>query len=129
MSHQPAQPVSTGLAPNLAGALAYVLGPLTGVLFLVIEKENRFVRYHAAQSVVVGIALVAVSIGLSIVGAILAVVPFIGWLISLMLTMTLALGGFLLWVTLMLRAFAGQEWEVPLIGHHSRKLIGDSPAQ
>ena len=44
---------STGLAPHVAGALAYVLGPITGVVFLVIEKDNRFVRFHAAQSIAV----------------------------------------------------------------------------
>lgn len=126
MSHQPAQPVSAGLAPNVAGALAYFLGPITGVLFLVIEKENRFVRYHAAQSIVVSVALIALNIALSIAGAVLGVLPIIGWLLAFLLTMGVALGGFLLWVTLMYRAFSGQEWEVPLIGHHSRKLIGES---
>ncbi len=44
---------STGLAPNVAAALSYILGPITGVLFLVLEKENRFVRFHAAQSITV----------------------------------------------------------------------------
>src|SRR5918992_897204 len=53
---------SSGLAPNVAGALAYVLGIITGVIFLVIEKENRFVRFHAAQSIAVTLGLAVVSI-------------------------------------------------------------------
>ena len=49
--HPTATTSSTGLQPNVAGALSYLLGIITGVLFLVIEKENRFVRFHAAQSI------------------------------------------------------------------------------
>ena len=43
-------PTSTGLAPNVAAALSYVLGPITGVLFLVLEKQNRFVRLPTAAT-------------------------------------------------------------------------------
>jgi uncharacterized membrane protein len=54
MSADASTGTSTGLAANVAGLLTYILGPITGVLFLVLEKENRFVRFHAMQSVVVG---------------------------------------------------------------------------
>jgi uncharacterized membrane protein len=121
----PAQnpPASSGLAPNVAGALAYVLGPLTGVLFLVIEKENRFVRFHAAQSIVVGIALIILDIALTILSTILAVVPVIGWLIGILLSLVLGFGSFILWLVLMYRAYQGREWEVPLAGPQARRMI------
>jgi uncharacterized membrane protein len=120
-------PTSSGLAPNVAGALAYVLGPLTGVVFFVIEKESRFVRFHAAQSIVVGIALVVVSIALTILSTVLAFVPFVGWLVGFVLTMMFGFGSFALWLLLLYRAYQGQEWEVPGIGGHARRLLA-SPA-
>jgi uncharacterized membrane protein len=122
------QPAGSGLAPNVAGALAYVLGPLTGILFLVLEKDNRFVRFHAAQSVTVGIGLIVVWIALSILSAILAVVPIIGWIISILLSLVLGLGSFILWLVLMYRAYQGREWEVPLAGPQARRLVAGPAA-
>jgi uncharacterized membrane protein len=121
--HPVPQQTSTGLAPNLAGALSYLLGPVTGIVFLLLEKENRFVRFHAAQSVVVGVAMVVVSIGLTILSTILAVVPVIGWVIGLLLSLVLGLGCFALWLLLMFQAYMGKEWELPVVGPQARKLI------
>ena len=92
----------------MAGALAYVLGPITGFAFLVLEKQNRFVRFHAAQSIVVSVAVIAISIALSIVGSILAIVPILGWLVALLLSMGLSLICFGLWLALMFLAFSGK---------------------
>src|SRR5688500_13012762 len=120
---------STGLAANVAGALAYALGPITGVAFLVIEKENAFVRFHAAQSIVVSGVLIAASIALSIVSAVLAIVPILGWLLALLLTAGLGLASFGLWLALMYKAFSGQEWETPVAGELARKLLNSSTAK
>jgi uncharacterized membrane protein len=114
---------STGLAPNLAGALCYLLGPLTGILFLVLEKDNRFVRFHAMQSIIIGVIWIGLSIVLSILASILAFVPVLGWLIGLLLSLGLGLVGFLLWLLLMWKAFLGQEWEAPVAGALARKQM------
>jgi uncharacterized membrane protein len=119
---------STGLAANVAGALAYVLGPVTGIAFFFIEKENQFVRFHAAQSITVSIILIAASIAVSVVSAVLAVVPILGWLIALALTAALGLASFALWLVLMYKAYAGEEWEVPVAGPLARKLLTSSIA-
>ncbi len=116
-------PTSTGLTANVAGLLAYVLGPFTGVLFLVIEKENRFVRYHAAQAVAVSLAIIALSIAFSILSALLVVVPVLGWIIALLAGVVFSLVTFVLWIVLMLRAFQGREWEVPMIGRLAKSFI------
>ena len=113
---------STGLAPNVAGALAYVLGPITGVLFLVLEKENRFVRFHAAQSITVGIALIALSIALSILSTVLAFIPVLGWIVAILLSLGLGIGSFVLWIMLMWRAWQGREWETPVGGSFARRI-------
>ncbi len=112
---------STGLAPNVAGALAYVLGPITGIVFLLLEKENRFVRFHAMQSITVGLLLIAVSVVLSILAGILAMVPVIGWIIGILLSLGVAGVSFLLWIYLMWTAFQGREWQVPIAGPLARK--------
>ncbi|HET8632829.1 MAG TPA: DUF4870 domain-containing protein [Gemmatimonadales bacterium] len=117
---------SAGLAANVAGLLAYVLGPITGVLFLILEKENRFVRFHAMQSVVVGVALIALSVLLSIVSSMLAFIPVVGWIVALLAGLALALFSFALWILLMVRAFQGREWAVPLAGGYARRFV--SPA-
>ena len=121
------EPTSTGLAPNVAAALSYVLGPLTGILFLVLEKENRFVRFHAAQSVAVGVAMIVLSIGLSVLSAVLAVVPILGWIIALLAGLMFALATFVLWVMLMLRAFQGRDWTVPIVGKYARQYASPEP--
>lgn len=112
---------STGLAPNLAGALAYVLGPITGILFLVIEKINPFVRFHAMQSTVLWIGWVVASFALSILSTI---VPFVGWIFAFVLSVVMAFGGFILWLVLMWKAYQGREWELPIVGPFARKQVG-----
>ena len=118
----PAAP-TTGLAPNVAGALAYVLGPITGVVFLVLEKENRFVRFHAAQSITTGLLLVAISIAFSLLGTVLAFVPVLGWIVGLLIALVLGFGSFVLWLLLMWRASQGKEWEVPFAGALARRIV------
>jgi uncharacterized membrane protein len=117
------KPTSTGLAPNVAGALSYLLGVITGIIFLVLEKENRFVRFHAAQSITVSVLLTLIYIGLTILSTILAVVPIIGWLIGLVLTLIVGLGSFVLWLLLMFRAYQGREWRVPVAEGWARRIV------
>lgn len=119
---------STGLAPNIGGLLAYILGPITGVLFLVLEKEDRFVRFHAMQSVVVGVALIAVSIAFSIFSSVLAFIPVLGWIVALVAGLGLAVVSFGLWILLMVRAFQGREWQVPLVGAYARRFVAPAAA-
>ena len=115
---------TSGLAPNVASALAYVLGIITGVIFLAIEKENRFVRFHAAQSVAVTIVLIVASIALSVLSTFLAFVPLLGWIVAFLLSVGLFFATVVLWVLLMWRAYQGREWEVPIAGGIARKIMG-----
>lgn len=117
------QQTSTGLSPNAAGTLAYVLGALTGILFLVLEKENRFVRFHAAQSIGVTVLVFIGSIVLMIVGTILGVIPIVGWLVGLMLSLVFSVSAFALWLFLMFQAWQGRKWEVPFVGARVREML------
>ena len=122
----PSTSSTTGLADNVAGALAYVLGPLSGIFFLVVEKQSRFVRFHAMQSVLVGVALIILNFVLNVLNAILVRIPLIGWLFALGLVMLVGLASLVLWLALMYAAYRGQEWELPVIGREARKLLGDA---
>jgi uncharacterized membrane protein len=114
---------STGLQENVAGALSYLLGPITGIAFLILERENRFVRFHAAQSTLLGVVMIVASMLLSIAGGILAFVPIIGWLFATLASLVFMVVSFGLWLFLMFRAFQGDEWEFPIVGEQARKLF------
>ena len=118
--------VNSGLAPNLAGALAYVLAPLTGIIFLLVEKQDGYVRFHAAQSILFGVGSIILWVANSILGVILSAIPLLGWIVSLLITMVLGLGLFVLWIYLMVQAYQGREWELPVVGGQSRRLVASA---
>lgn len=120
---QPSPTQGTGLSPNVAGALAYLLGPITGIIFLVIEKNDQFVRFHAMQSTVLWVAWFIFSIVLSVLSG---AVPVIGWIFGFLLSIVMAIGGVVLWLLLMFKAYQGQEWELPWVGQFARKQLGQS---
>lgn len=113
---------AASLEPNVAGALSYLLGALTGVLFLVIDGQRPFVRFHAMQAITVTIAAVILSVALGVASALLAVVPVLGWLIGLLLSLAFSAAALVLWLYLMYRAWQGDEWEVPIAGRYARQL-------
>jgi uncharacterized membrane protein len=103
---------STGLQPNVAGLLCYLFGWITGIIFLVLEKDNQFVRFHAVQSIVVfGAATVAYII--------LGFIPVIGW----RLTWIIDIAAFILWVILMVKAYQGQMFKLPVAGNIAEQQI------
>jgi uncharacterized membrane protein len=100
----------TGLPKNTAAALSYVLGPVTGVVFLLLEKDP-FVKFHAMQSIIVFAGLFVLQ-WLFVITIILA--PLSGLLIII---------GFVLWLLLIYKAWRGEEWEVPFCGKYARKFV------
>lgn len=119
-------PAGSGLPDNVAGALAYLLGPITGVLFFILDRSRPFVRFHAVQCLAVCVAMVALSILLTVLSTILAVIPILGWLVGLLLSLGLGLGGFVLWIWLMLQAYKGNEWALPVLEPHVRRLTAET---
>ena len=107
---------STGLEANVAGLLCYVLGWITGLLFILIEKEDKFVRFHAMQSIVTFGALTAISIVLSI----LAAIPYIGVVFGIMGGIVGILA-FILWIVLMVKAYQGALYKLPWVGDFAEK--------
>jgi len=96
---------STGMQPNVAGLLCYLVGFVTGIVFIIIEKENKFVRFHAMQSIFVfG--------GLFVLQIILSFIPFIGWLFGILISIL----GLILWILLMIKAYNGEMYKLPFVG-------------
>ena len=113
------QKTSTGLAENVAGLLCYVLGWISGIVFLIIEPENRFVRFHAMQSIVTFGGITVISIALSILG----LIPFIGVLFDI-LGYIVGLIAFVLWIVLMVKAYQGMKYKLPWAGDFAEKRTG-----
>jgi uncharacterized membrane protein len=101
---------SEGLAENVAGLLCYVLGWLTGIIFLLIDKRP-FVKFHAAQSIVVFGALTVIRIGFGIVMGVGGLVGFGLWAA---ISMLLSLLGLVLWILLMVKAYKHELFRVPI---------------
>jgi uncharacterized membrane protein len=97
---------STGLDANLAAALSYLVGFVTGIIFLVVEKESRFVRFHAMQSTLVFAGIVVIDILLNIV-------PILGALVVVFLVIPASA---VLWLVLMFKAYQGDEFKLPVVG-------------
>jgi uncharacterized membrane protein len=100
----------TGLKKETASALAYVLGPVTGIIFLILEKDPT-VKFHAMQSIVVFVALLALQWMLTLSIILVFLVPLVGILM------------FVLWLLLIYKAWMGQTWEVPVLGNLAKQLL------
>lgn len=103
---------TTGLEPNIAGLLCYLGGWITGIVFLVIEQKNKFVRFHALQSIVTFGALTVAS-------AFLSWIPFIGGFLGA----AIGILAFILWILLMVKAYHGELYKVPMAGHVAEGIL------
>ncbi|MCJ7749091.1 MAG: DUF4870 domain-containing protein [Desulfobacterales bacterium] len=95
---------STGLDENVAGFLCYLLGFITGIVFLVVEKKSRFVKFHARQSTITFLSLFVISLILGFI-PIIALLVYPIWILSL-----------ILWLLLMIKALRGERYLLPIVG-------------
>lgn len=100
-----------GMADNVAGLLAYVT-IIPAIIFLVMEpyNKNRFIRFHSFQCLFLAAALFVIQVALN-------VIPFLGVLISLLVS----LGALALWIVLLIKAYNGEMWKLPVIGDMAEK--------
>jgi len=123
----PPAPTSAGMEPNAAGALAYLAGIITGVIFLLIDpfKSDRFVRFHSLQSIFFNIAWIGLWIVWMIVGFVLgAITKGLFFLIEMPINLLLMVGGFCLWVYLMYSAYQKKTFKLPIVGALAAKQAG-----
>jgi uncharacterized membrane protein len=107
-SKAPAGTVAFGLPVNTAAALCYVLGWVSGLVFLLAEKQNGKVRFHAMQSLLMFGGLTVISF-----------VPIVGWLLSPFVMIV----GFIVWLMSIYKAYNGEDFELPVVGKLSKKQL------
>ncbi len=118
-----AKKTGSGLDQNIAALLAYLLAWIGGLIFILIEKENKFVRFAALQSIFLDVAMFIVWFVVSFV---------LGGLLFASFGLGMALFGlmWLVWIgyivvriVLIVKAYQNQEWELPIIGKMARKYV------
>jgi len=122
---------STGLDENIAALLSYVFGWISGLVFFLIEKDSKLVRFHAMQSIlfcvlvaVLGIALWVVTLLYFLVGAMLpdimgSLLALLGTFIWLIFSVALLIA----WILCLVRAYQGQFFKLPVIGNMAEKIV------
>lgn len=105
----------TGLLPNVAGLLCYIGGWVSGIIFFVIEQKNSWVRFHAAQSIVVFGTITVAAI-------ILGLIPIVGGAFAAIIWII----GFILWIILMVKAYHGERYRVAWAGNIAERMVASS---
>ncbi len=119
-------PNTTGLTPNIAAGIATLFTIVGGIVFLVLEKKDRFVRFWAMQSVFLGGLALAVPIVVRIANLVFDFIPFAGKLMMVVLglaNLVFGIAWFIVYVICVVKAFSRQEWEIPLLGKLARKQL------
>lgn len=114
----------SGLAPNIASLLCYICMPITSIIFLVIEKENLDVKFHAWQGTLFGIGSIVVLIVLQILAAILgAIIGLLGAVVGILIPLV-AIAMFIIWIICLIKSYQGERWRIPYIGEIAAKKAG-----
>ncbi|NBI07952.1 DUF4870 domain-containing protein [Senegalia massiliensis] len=112
MDNNKNQKTSIGLEQNIAAMLSYILGFITGIIFLLVEKENKFVRFHAMQSIVVFGAIF-------LIGVVIGWVPIIGWLIGALSSPIILV----IWIILLIKSYKNEWYEFPIAGKIAKEQV------
>jgi len=114
----------TGLAPNIASLLCYICMPITSIIFMLLEKENKDVQFHAWQATTFGVGYIVVIVAIEILAAILgAILSFLGVVIGLLVPVA-GLAAFVIWIICLVKAYQGERWKIPYIGDFAEKKAG-----
>jgi uncharacterized membrane protein len=114
---------SLGIDANISALLAYLFLAFGGILFYVLEKENKQVRFAAMQSIMLSVAFGAALILATSLGSLLATVSDLASLLVGFLVAAIFIGFFVVWIRIMIKAFNGEDWELPIIGQIARGAI------
>lgn len=103
---------SLGTTENVAGLLTYILGWVTGIVFLLIEKDNKFVRFHAMQSIVIFVPL-------TIASFVVGFLPFVGGFLTTIVSLAMVV----IWLFMMFQAFQGKRFKFPYAGDYAETQL------
>ena len=117
-----AAPSSTGLEPNFAAALTYLAGPFSGILILLVERSNEFVRFHAWQSILGLGGLGLLSAGTLIFSFLTLLLSPVAFTMMYRLSEVLAIVWVVAWAVCLIKAFGGSRWHMPIAGRYAERL-------
>ena len=121
---------STGLDENIAALLSYIFGWVSGLIFFLMEKDSRLVRFHAMQSILFNVLIIVLVIVFWILTFILVLIgaaigDVIGTIFSLLATLlwlAFSVGILIAWILCLVKAFQGQYFKLPIIGNFAEKF-------
>jgi uncharacterized membrane protein len=114
---------ATGLDSNIAAMLAYMFGWVSGLILFLIEKDDKKVRFAAMQSIVFSVTLMVGYWVLGFIVGMLALATFGIGALFVFIFPILGIGALVVWIMLMVKAYQGEEWELPVIGKIARNFI------
>lgn len=112
----------SGFQPNIAAVLSYVLTIATGAIMLIIEKENKYVRFHALQSILFGVVWMTLWTLADIELTRFWPNPIVGWMINDLAYFLIVLGGFVVWLFLLYKAYDGERFKLPILGNIAERI-------
>lgn len=114
-----------GLAPNIASVLCYAFAPVSSIILLLLEKDNKDVSFHAWQGTLFGAAFYVLIFGIRLIATLFGyMVVFLQDLFLSFLLPIYVLIGFILWVVCMIKAYQGERWRIPFLGDIAAKKAG-----
>jgi uncharacterized membrane protein len=123
-------PTSTGMSGRTEALLSYVLGWFSGLIFFVIERKNRFVRFHAAQSFLFFGSAFVLLLALRLIGYLISIIPFIGGALAFVVNLVLSPATFiiailvgLVWILLMIQSYRGNTVRLPFFGNYAESMV------
>jgi uncharacterized membrane protein len=114
---------STGLEQNTAALLSYIFTWVTGLIFYLLEKDNKYVRFHALQSILFGISWMVLSVVLVVVVRVLSIVPILGAFLSVIFWLVYVVAYVVILIMLMVKAFQGERYKLPIIGDIAERNV------
>ncbi len=123
-----ATPPSPAAAPiaddNVLGAVAYVT-IIPAIIFLLLEpyNKNKFIRFHSLQCLLLAASLIVLNTANVILGLVLGSVPFVGWILSMVFTFAIMIGGLGAWIIAVIKAYNGEEFRLPVIGNIAAQYV------
>ena len=126
----PATKSSTGLDENVASLLAYLFHWVSGLIFFLIEKNSRLVRFHAMQAILLGgvfwigeFALWILSFVVALIlGQISGILGTLAWALFGLVELALFIAALIAWILCMVKAYQGQYFKLPILGNFAEKF-------
>lgn len=113
------------LEPNVASVLCYICLPFSSVIFVLMEKQNKDVLFHAWQGTFFGAAIFIVMLVLNLASLVMGrLVHFFGALVDSFIVPVLWLGIVVVWIVCLLKSYQGERWKIPVIGDFAAKKVG-----